>query len=220
MQRSNLLDNADRQGKFFDQQKIWISVEFPFKINDLLNELVECLRDEWSYNKSSGVFAYKGSFLRIATILNRINASEMNITNLKMVKIFATHSLIFDSDLVLSKFLYETHSPDLMVIAPKIHVITNTTSKIQVNLSCLTMPNNTLKASDGEGLGKNGIDGIDGLDGLPGESGFNGGSFVVITNEPIENEYNLDFVSNGGKGGKGQNGKLNFLYCSITTSYL
>ena len=116
------------------------------------------------------------------------------------VKIFTTHKFIFDTNYVINTEKYESHAPDLVIISPTIIA----TRPVNVDLSCYTIPRypgNRERAEDGVGyLAK-------GNNGLPGQPGFNGGKFMVFT-ENIVNHNFLNIILAGGKGGSGQKGKI------------
>jgi hypothetical protein len=73
--------------------------------------------------------------------------------------------------------------------------------EIVVDLTCQRTPgypDNQEKAKDGDGFGADGM--------KPGLPGYNGGNLVIIADE-ILNSTNLKFISDGGVGGPGQQGK-------------
>ena len=89
--------------------------------------------------------------------------------------------------------------PDLVIISPQILFSNNETI---VDLSSLhepNYPNGKIKANSFK---------YD-KDGEPGLAGFNGGNMLIISNENISND--LIFISKGGMGGHGQNGKKIFI---------
>jgi hypothetical protein len=111
--------------------------------------------------------------------------------NIAEVRLFALNEVIIDSNLI-------TPSINVCIIAPKWTIPAGTT----INLSGLdnnSYPDNRQKADNGIVYGANGTDG------KPGLPGFSGGNFLGIGNEFI-GLNNLTVISNGGRGGPGQNG--------------
>ena len=142
----------------------------------------------------------KDHFVNISQVMNYVN-NNREIKNLKHLIIHATHSFIFDNDLKISNETYETDGPDLVVISPKVVI----EKHINLDLSCHHVPyfpDGKEKADDGKDFGENGEDG------KPGLPGYNGGNLVIISGM-IFNFSKLNFISNAGKGGPGQNGKTN-----------
>ena len=124
--------------------------------------------------------------------------------DLKAIHIFLTHSFDFDVSFLISQDKYETNHPNLIVIARNVFF----SNKITVDLTCRTIPSypdNISKASNGNELGSAGDNG------KPGLPGYNVGNLKVIYGR-IYYEENLNFVSVGGQGGPGQDGKIYKLY--------
>ena len=169
------------------------------KIKALINEIIK-LESFEEYSFVNNVFIYKASFARMSSILSHIN-NAANVVDLSSVRIYLTNSLVVDY-FKLNTQRYSTHSPDLIIVSPKVKFNLNA----DIDLSCYTVrgyPNNQAKAFNGNGFG---VDGEDGLAGLPG---FNGGQLVVFSDE-ISDSNNLVFKSKGSNGGPGQNGLNQF----------
>ena len=187
-------------------------------LSDINNKLVEIIqfRDyfETTYNPIDGSLLYKAHFHNLSNIVFQINDDD-NLVNISSVKIFATHSILLDSDyklntfkakeetrenmLQLSNSIYNGHAPDLILISPNFLL----TKSITIDLSCLTTqkyPYDNEKANNGA------LPGEDGADGEPGLHGFDGGRLIILTENSLNTAY-LNFISLGGKGGPGQNGK-------------
>jgi hypothetical protein len=107
--------------------KIWLDDEFKFQVKNLINELKQYRKENIISGQSS--FIYQGYFARMSSILPKILHSD---SYLKNVKIYATHSFIFDVNYNIPKERYQTHSPDLIIISPKVMIENN----ITVDLSC------------------------------------------------------------------------------------
>ena len=109
------------------------------------------------------------------------------------MQICPTNSVIFKDDFLIQKEKYTNHSPDLIIISPKVMTYSNRT--IIIDLSCRRHPGypdgGRTKAGNGE-------------DGKPGRPGFNRRNLLIIS-ESIPTS--LNFISNGGIGGNGQEGK-------------
>ena len=177
----------EKKKKF--NSKIWLNYEFEFHVINLIKELKQYTQEDINYLQSS--FIYKSHFGKMSSIITRINSYD---SYLKSVKIYTTHSFIFDIDYKLSKEKYETHSPDLVIVSPKVKI----EKEIIVDLSCDRIPD----YPDGIKKAEKGSPGMDGKPGLPG---YNGGNLLVSADE-ILNKNRLRFISEGGKGGPGQEG--------------
>lgn len=132
----------------------------------------------------------------MSLIANEINNHD-NITDLKSVLIYTLNSVNFDENFSIKKERYISDAPDLIIISPQVII----EKPIIVNLSCEHIPGypeGRPNANNGEGYG------ADGDDGKPGLPGFNGGNMMMVS-FLISNEFT--FVSKGGTGGPGQNGK-------------
>ena len=84
-------------------------------------------------------------------------------------------------------------------MSPKVIFIKPT----QIDLSCKTIPgypHNKNKAENAIG------DGGDGSNGEPGLPGYNGGNLVLLAKIIVNKRY-LNVLSDGGKGGPGQEGE-------------
>jgi len=173
-----------------------ISESLVNKIHSLLTELQHYYEEKSFYNQKDGYYFY-GHFGKISEILKKINQDD-DIKNLKYVKIFCTNSFDFDTNYSINKERYSDHSPNLIIISPKILV----TEDLVVDLSCDKIPG----YPDNKEKAKNATEfGAKGDDGEPGLPGYNGGNFYILTN--YFNDSNmLHFISNGGPGGPGQEG--------------
>ena len=183
----------------------WIDVEITSKINELINEVKQYYKYETAnYNQDDGIFVYEGHFEKISSVSKMIN-DNARISNLKSVKIYATHSLIIDEDYKIeaARYVKTKNAPDLIIITP----ILTCNKSVIINLSCDIVPEDPIvpKARNGVTSGNKGDDGY------PGLPGYNGGSlFISAINVSIEK---MTFISKGGKGGKGQNGMFIFFIC-------
>jgi hypothetical protein len=129
----------------------------------------------------------------VSCIGYKVNMSEIaqfvsGKANIKEVRVFALNEVIIDRNLI-------TPSINVCIIAPKWAIPARTT----INLSGLdnnSYPDNKKNADSGT------VPGSNGKPGLPGSSG---GNFLGIGNEFIGLD-NLTVISNGGRGGPGQNG--------------
>jgi hypothetical protein len=195
----DLIPYNDEERKFSEIKNLWAK-DFSLDIlADLINELNQYIKNELTMDFKDNSLIFNGFFGKISSVLQKINLNT-NELSLASVKIFMTYSLEFDADYSIKKDMYKTNAPYLIVISPKIIV----NKIILVNLSCLSMPNypdNKEKANDVYG------EGIDGIAGKPGLPGYNGGDFLLLS-DSIFNATNLNFKSNGGKGGMGQNGPV------------
>ena len=151
--------------------------------------------EEYYFDNKSSSFIYKAYSAKMNSILQKLNNKNKSFENLKSVRIYTTHLLTFDVNYKISKERYASHSPNLIIISP----IVNFESHITIDLSCENVPgfpDNKLKAENG----------YPGKDGKPGLSGYNSGNcFILANNIIIKN--NVYFISEGGQGGSGQNGK-------------
>jgi hypothetical protein len=179
----------------------WINAGLNQTMSALISELKQYEKTiEPFYDTNDGSYTYTGYFGKMSLILNQINNAE-NIKNLKSVRIYTTHSLIFDVEYYyINNKRYTSHSPELIIITPLIII----EKFVTVDLSCKSIPgypDNTKKARQGTENGGHGSDG------KPGLLGFNGGNFLVLADN-ITNAAYLKFISIGGTGGPGQDGKL------------
>ncbi len=171
------------------------------KLTELKIELRKYYMDEERCKEEvdENVLCFSGYFLKMSSIMSKINENKGN-KSLKSVNIYSTHSFTFDSNYSINSDKYYDHSPDLVIVTPKVKV----DHPITVDLSCKTFrvyPYNKAKANKSQ-------------NGLPGLNGFNGGNLIILTDN-ITDSNNLNFVSEGGKGGPGQNGKIFRFYCLI-----
>ena len=185
------------------KEKNWLIIN-GFSNFDLLERLiatVEKMSSESFFEITpEGVLTYSGHFLKMSTFLDHLNKTKKK--DIKLIRIFTTHSFVFDEDFNMpnKKFAFRSHSPDLILISPKV----NFTKYVNIDLSCdekqQGYPKNKQKAKNGQYYGQDGDQGED------GEPGFNGGNFVMISNIIFNSSY-LNFISLAGYGGPGQNGE-------------
>jgi len=173
------------------------------ELENLENELKN-LRTENSFYKD-GVFTYIGYFANMSSILEKINFHN-EIVDLRSVSVYSAISLIFNDDFVIVKERYINHAPDLVIISPKVICL----KKINIDLSSQHTPgypDQKEKADNGIGYGQ------DGKDGKPGLPGYSGGNLLIISEKNLG--FNLTFISNGGRGGPGQEGFYIFILVCI-----
>ena len=139
---------------------------------------------------------YNGNLIKISSVISEINKDQY--TNLQSIRIFSTNFVIFDADFKLNVEKYKQDAADLLIISPKIKFLKNLTVDLS-NSKIPTYPSDLSKAKNGVKPGQNGSDGV------PGEPGYSGGNFIIFSGH-IENYDYLNFISNGGVGGPGQNG--------------
>ena len=163
--------------------KIWID---ELHITNLTEKLKQYSKEDINSLQSS--FIYKGHYGKMSSILPILNK---NYSYLKSVKIYTTHSFIFDVDFKLPKERYETHSPDLIVISPIVKFENN----IKIDLSCDRIPD----FPDGIEKADQGDPDKDDKPGLPG---YNGGNLLISADE-ILNKHRFRFISQGAQGGPG-----------------
>ena len=185
--------------------KVWIGKFLNSKLTELKIELRNYYMTEEECKEEVGkdILCFNGYFLKMSSIMAKVKENK-EIKNLKSVHIYSTHSFSFDSNYSINNDKYLDHSPDLVIITPKVNVV----SPITVELSCNIFPvypNNKVKANKS-------------LNGLPGLNGFNGGNLIIVADN-ISNKNKINFVSNGGKGGLGQNGK-NFILLYMSGYFL
>ena len=180
--------------------RIWIG-KLIFTLNNLINEVKEYsnTNENIYFDPIKSVVSYHGYFGKLSSFLSKIN-SNLTIKDLKSVKVFMTHSFIFDVDYKINKDKYFTHTPDLIIISRLVKIEKNRT--VDLSFDCVpNFPDNKSKAQDGVHFGEHGVNG------KPGLPGFNGGNFFIFSNE-ISGKNNLKVITTGGKGGPGQNGNL------------
>ena len=134
--------------------KVWIGTNFISSLGHLLEE--SKMYEKWilNYEKEGHIYWYRGYFGNLSSFLFKIN-EDANVTDMKKVIIFTTHSFIFDIDYKIKKERYKTNSSDLIVISPLV-VFQKTTT---IDLSCDHIPDypdNSLKASTFDGNGEDG----------------------------------------------------------------
>ena len=170
----------------------WFSEKFNSQINSFIVELKQ-YENEPTVDVTESSFVYRGHFGNMSSILAKIN-NNLKITNLTNVRIYTTHSFVFDVNYKILKERYKTHSPNLIIISPKVNI----RNSLQVDLSCdhvLGYPDNRQKAENGN----------PGNDGKPGLPGYNAGNLIIFADE-ILSKNNLKFTAQGGQGGPGQEG--------------
>ena len=145
-----------------------------------------------------GILTCNVYYARLSTIVNKIQSLN-DFEFLKAVNIYATESFEIDVDFKLDKNKYTFKIPDLNIIAPTIDI---GFENYVFNLTCEHVPgfpDDRSKADNGR------FPGQDGSDGKPGLPGCSGGNLFIFASK-ILREENLRFISNGGKGGQGQDG--------------
>ena len=191
-----LLPNELKYGVSFGKH----SAEFSVKLNNLINELNQFVSYQQTSFNSDRIFTYQGHFAKLSAILSAIN-NAANVVNLKSVHIQLTNSLLIDVDFKLEQQRYSTHSPDLVIVSPKVKFSRPSTIDLS-SYVYLGYPNGQVKASNGHGLGGRLLRWItdlggrlhDGHDGLPGLPGYNGGQLIIFAEE-IVGPNNLVFKS-------------------------
>jgi hypothetical protein len=201
---TRLLPN-DKQKQFSVDNRTWIGLELNHKIERLNKELKIYYQEPISVTYKNGVYTYKGIFANISHILNDINNKRNDIVDLKSVEIYTINSVKFDINYLINKQKYKgSKCPDLIIVSPQILFSNNKTIVDLSSLQIPNYPNGKIKANR-----ENFWNNKNGDDGEPGLAGFNGGNMLIISNESISND--LIFISNGGIGGPGQNGKKIFI---------
>ena len=200
--------------QLYPSKRKWLSFEFSSTISALRSEL-----KQYSVEKeplfTDGVFEYTGYFGKMSLVLKKITNS-LNVQNLKRVQIYTTHSFYFDCNYEIPVEKYAKHSPDLVIISPKIY------SSNGVSVSLTTKknpgyPDNLSKAPGG--LYRHG---------KPGLAGYNGGIFATLDN--LNQGFITSFDSRASRGGPGQDGNYDkkdfflsffkFLSSFISSSWL
>lgn len=197
--------NLLTDGEKLSTKKQWIGETLNLKLEELLQEIEKYDNDQFNYDASFEV-TYTGHFAKMSNILSKINSQTVK-TDVKIVKIYATHSLIFDVDYKIPETRYSKNAPDLVIITKTVIV----KQKITVDLSCYKVPgypDNKMKADNGRSAGASGYDG------KPGLPGGNGGNMLIIA-ETIVNQDYISLFASGGKGGPGQYGNLFYFLTSI-----
>jgi len=201
---TRLLPN-DKQNEFSIDNRKWVGLELSQKIERLIKELKNYYQESISVTYRNGVYTYKGIFANISHILNDINNQRYDIIDLKSVEIYTINSVKFDINYLINKQRYAgSKCPDLIIISPHILFSNNETTVDLSSLHTPNYPNGKIKANSGNLRYDK-----DGDDGEPGLAGFNGGNMLIISNDSISN--GLIFISKGGMGGPGQNGKKIFI---------
>jgi hypothetical protein len=190
------------QQNFFDNVK---------KMLILQNDRTTSRHKKYDSNKNNkeNTLTVKVDYGKISEILKTINNNE--IENVKIVRIFSTFTLEFDTDYKLDKNKYKTNAPDLVIISPKVIA----EKPIIIDLSCENIPgypDNLKKAKNGYSSGENGYDG------KPGLPGYNAGNLIILA-DSIMNISNLQTNLIGGTGGPGQDGIIQKKSCFFSTYY-
>jgi hypothetical protein len=182
---NNLKDKTN-----FPVQKVWIGKNLIKKLNYLKTELniYRFERRQDPKVDSEGILNYKGYFTKLSNLKEIVE--NQNIRDLKRINVHSTHSFTFDVNFEIRNLIYKTDAPDLIIIAP--NFIFN--NSVNVDLSCVSVPE---KANISE-------------NGKPGKPGYTGGNLIIITDNVVGSQSKLNFISNGGKGGRGQNDKCNY----------
>ncbi|RNA22782.1 hypothetical protein BpHYR1_041619 [Brachionus plicatilis] len=167
--------------------------EIIYKLDSTLQEISSSKN---SVSSDEDQLYFKSNFSTLSVICSQINV-DRNV-KLKTINVFHKYSLEVDENCSISRVIYSTHVPDLVIITPKLFV----KKTISINLSCESTPENFKeKAKDGSFFGENGHDGE------PGKPGYNGGRlFIFAEYVKYANESKIEFISIGGNGGPGQDG--------------
>ena len=185
--------------------KNFIDLDITFN-SFLKNQYYDTITDS-TCDFKHGILTCRVYYARLSTIVNKIQSLN-DFEYLKAVNIYATESFEIDVDFKLDKNKYMFDVPDLNIIAPTFHIFDN----YVFDLTCEHVP----RFPDDRSKADNGIlPGENGSNGKPGLPGCNGGNLFIFASE-IFREENLRFISNGGRGGQGQDG----LYYNIIYIYL
>ena len=189
-----------------NKDKLRIKEETNKKHSDMIKKLDTYLKNLETFLKVNlptvdftGCLTYVGHFSKISHIIKLINnLPESTNKQIKIVKILISHSLIIDSDFKILKEKYEKHTPDLIIISPKIII----EKPVLFDLTCENAPsflNN--KELVTRVLPRKYVDNL---------PGYNGGNLIIL-GDNILNSSNINFKSEGslGKSGLGRSG--NFL---------
>jgi hypothetical protein len=187
------------------QDKLRIKERKNKKHNNLIKIVDTFLKNMETYLKinpptldSNGFLTFIGHFSRISHILNLINNFSGSKNKLiKNIKILISHSLIIDYDFKISKDTYEKHTPDVIIISPKIII----EKPVVFNLTCENSPQFFKNSELSTRVLPKKYN-----DNLPG---YNGGNLILLGDDII-NSNNIHFISQGslGKSGLGQAGKI------------
>ncbi|CAF0976117.1 unnamed protein product [Brachionus calyciflorus] len=165
-------------------------------IDKKVNTLIDISTSKSSVSVDKDQLYFRGHFATLSDIFRHINVNR-NVS-LKTINIFLKYSLEMDENSKISRVIYSTHVPDLVIITPKVFV----NKTISIDLSCeSTLEPYKVKAKDGSFFGESGSDGE------PGKPGYNGGRlFIFAKSAKYTNLSIIKFISKGGNGGQGQNG--------------
>lgn len=189
-----------KQQIFMSEKSSWISSKLSNKLSEFITELSQYQTElSNAFSFIAGIYTYRHAFVKISTVMSKINI-DANVIDLKSVQIYAQHTVIFDVDYLITPTKYNgKHAPDLLVVSPRVLI----GKRVIVDLSCQNIPpypNHNRQALDANSPGGHGTHG------LAGAPGHNGGNFIIISNF-ITDYSSITFVSKGGKGGPGQDGK-------------
>jgi hypothetical protein len=213
---STFLDNIEKQQllndnyneislfiKLIDDKLIqikhkWIDFSSLQKIRSLIKE-INYFKSTESYASFQGddSFVYNGYFSTMTDVLEKINKLQKKFV--KVIRIHTTHSFLIDADFKLPIDVYESHSPNMIIISPKISISHNLTIDLSSE-KVPSYPHGISTASSGRNQGDNGMDGKAGL------PGFSAGNLLLISDNTIDSNLPLNFISKGGRGGPGQSG--------------
>jgi hypothetical protein len=176
---------------YFPVEKVWFGKKLNKKLNYLKTELniYRFERRQDPQVDAEGNLNYRGYFLNLSNLKEMLN--NQNIRDVKRISVYSTHSFTFDVNFEIENLIYKTNAPDLIIIAPS--VIFN--NSVTVDLSCAHIPETVIEKA------------IISENGRPGNPGYNGGNLIIITDNIIGSQSKLNFISKGGKGGRGQNGE-------------
>jgi hypothetical protein len=142
----------------------WLNFFSIQKIRSLIKE-INYFKSTESYAsfKEDGSFVYNGYFSTMSDVLEKMNKLRKKF--LKVIRIHTTHSFVIDVDFKLPIDVYESHSPNMIIISPKIIINHNVTIDLSSEQELYSYPDGVSTASDGWNQGDNGFDGKAGLPG-------------------------------------------------------
>ena len=117
--------------------KEWIGKKISVKLIEIQNELKLMFDEKDSYyDYQNSLYLHRQHFANLSYILSKINEND-KIKNLKTVKIICTYSLLIDCDYKIDNYMYTNHTPDLIIISPKVVFEKNQTN---IDLSSYLIP--------------------------------------------------------------------------------
>lgn len=197
-------DKVDNQtiNNFLDKLKLSryytpLTAEQITELNALLTGIdTSNIDTQLNRDENDTVFTFNANFIRLSAVLAKI--SEIGPSELKLVKIHASNSVYFDTDVIKT-------GVNFSIVAPKWVI----SKDIKVNLSGSNAEAYTTdKAESGTGCFNADGSGMNGKHGLPGKCGKSAGHFFGICGlqTSVEDLNRLTFILNGGSGANGQNG--------------